>query len=401
MLVLPTYGGGRATPDINDGGYVPKQVIAFLNNEHNRSLIRGVIAAGNNNFGTEFAYAGDVVSRQVRSSVPVPIRTDGNPGRRGSRPRGTCTNSGRTRRATNRHSCRACNLRRAGHVARFERRRGRLPRAQRDAEPLRRRRQDSVRKGPGSRAPVLPRARQPEHGVLPRHRREARLPDQGELLRARGARPVLAQLRQDAAGPGLCQEVPLPDVPRRVQVLHQLHAEDVRREALPRAVRGPCRHGVADAGRGRHDAGREARRRDHRRPVPAGHSDVPQLGQEAARRAGELLPAAHRGQHGVHRALHQLGAAAVQARRRSCVAAQQHPRARRTHQEHREPELGRHPDHEAARGLVLLRQPARRAPRRRCGVPAGASPRHLSVPRHQARERRREDPHQDAAASAW
>ena len=64
VLVLPTYGGGHATPDINAGGYVPKQVIAFLNNEHNRSLIRGVIAAGNNNFGAEFAYAGDVVSRK-------------------------------------------------------------------------------------------------------------------------------------------------------------------------------------------------------------------------------------------------------------------------------------------------------------------------------------------------
>jgi len=51
-------------PDINDGGYVPKQVIAFLNDEHNRSLIRGVIAAGNNNFGAEFAYAGNVVSRK-------------------------------------------------------------------------------------------------------------------------------------------------------------------------------------------------------------------------------------------------------------------------------------------------------------------------------------------------
>src|ERR1700676_5709380 len=64
VLVLPTYGGGRATPDINDGGYVPKQVIAFLNNEHNRSLIRGVIAAGNNNFGAEFAYAGNVIARK-------------------------------------------------------------------------------------------------------------------------------------------------------------------------------------------------------------------------------------------------------------------------------------------------------------------------------------------------
>ena len=64
VLVLPTYGGGRSTPDINDGGYVPKQVIAFLNNEHNRSLLRGVIAAGNTNFGAEFGYAGDVISRK-------------------------------------------------------------------------------------------------------------------------------------------------------------------------------------------------------------------------------------------------------------------------------------------------------------------------------------------------
>lgn len=68
----------------------------------------------------------------------------------------------------------------------------------------------------------------------------------------------------------------------------------------------------------------EARRRDHRRPLPAGHADVPQLGQEAARRAGVLLPAAHRGQHGVHRALDQLGPAAVQARWRSCPAADQY-----------------------------------------------------------------------------
>lgn len=64
VLILPTYGGGRATPDVNSGGYVPKQVIAFLNNPHNRSLLRGVIAAGNTNFGAEFGYAGDVVSRK-------------------------------------------------------------------------------------------------------------------------------------------------------------------------------------------------------------------------------------------------------------------------------------------------------------------------------------------------
>jgi protein involved in ribonucleotide reduction len=65
VLVLPTYGGGRANgPDPDGGGYVPKQVIAFLNNEHNRSLLRGVIAAGNTNFGAEFCYAGDVISRK-------------------------------------------------------------------------------------------------------------------------------------------------------------------------------------------------------------------------------------------------------------------------------------------------------------------------------------------------
>ena len=65
VLILPTYGGGKANgPDPVAGGYVPKQVIAFLNNKDNRSLIRGVIAAGNTNFGAEFCYAGDVVSRK-------------------------------------------------------------------------------------------------------------------------------------------------------------------------------------------------------------------------------------------------------------------------------------------------------------------------------------------------
>ena len=58
VLVVPTYGGG------NQKGAVPKQVIKFLNDEHNRSLIRGVIAAGNTNFGAEFGYAGVVVSRK-------------------------------------------------------------------------------------------------------------------------------------------------------------------------------------------------------------------------------------------------------------------------------------------------------------------------------------------------
>jgi len=56
VLVVPTYGGG-------DGkGAVPKQVIKFLNDPHNRELIRGVISAGNTNFGTAFGLAGDIIA---------------------------------------------------------------------------------------------------------------------------------------------------------------------------------------------------------------------------------------------------------------------------------------------------------------------------------------------------
>ncbi len=58
VLIVPTYGGG------NEGGAVPRQVIKFLNDAHNRSLIRGVIAAGNTNFGTAYCIAGDIISEK-------------------------------------------------------------------------------------------------------------------------------------------------------------------------------------------------------------------------------------------------------------------------------------------------------------------------------------------------
>ena len=66
VLVLPTYGGG------NGEGAVPKQVIRFLNDEGNRSLIRGVIAAGNTNFGEAYCLAGDIVA--AKCDVPLLYR---------------------------------------------------------------------------------------------------------------------------------------------------------------------------------------------------------------------------------------------------------------------------------------------------------------------------------------
>lgn len=51
---------------------MPRQVIKFLNNPHNRALIRGVIASGNTNFGKAFCIAGDIVS--AKCQVPYLYR---------------------------------------------------------------------------------------------------------------------------------------------------------------------------------------------------------------------------------------------------------------------------------------------------------------------------------------
>ena len=59
VLIVPTYGGGPETRA------VPKQVIRFLNDERNRRHIRGVIAAGNTNFGEAYGIAGDIIARKL------------------------------------------------------------------------------------------------------------------------------------------------------------------------------------------------------------------------------------------------------------------------------------------------------------------------------------------------
>lgn len=66
VLIVPTYAG-------DDGkGAVPKQVIRFLNDVENRSKLRGVIAAGNRNFGETFGIAGNVIS--AKCQVPYLYR---------------------------------------------------------------------------------------------------------------------------------------------------------------------------------------------------------------------------------------------------------------------------------------------------------------------------------------
>lgn len=63
VLITPSYGAGT------EHRAVPPQVIKFLNNEQNRSLIRGVVAGGNRNYGSYFGYAGGVVAKKC--NVPV------------------------------------------------------------------------------------------------------------------------------------------------------------------------------------------------------------------------------------------------------------------------------------------------------------------------------------------
>ena len=71
VLVCPTYGGGASISHENSRP-VPKQVIRFLNNEHNRGLIRAVISGGNSNFGADFGKAGNVISAKCK--VPYVYR---------------------------------------------------------------------------------------------------------------------------------------------------------------------------------------------------------------------------------------------------------------------------------------------------------------------------------------
>ncbi|MCW0332657.1 class Ib ribonucleoside-diphosphate reductase assembly flavoprotein NrdI [Pantoea ananatis] len=60
ILVVPSYGGG------GHRGAVPRQVIQFLNDDANRNGLRGVIAAGNRNFGEGYCLAGDIIAKKCQ-----------------------------------------------------------------------------------------------------------------------------------------------------------------------------------------------------------------------------------------------------------------------------------------------------------------------------------------------
>ena len=64
VLIVPTYGGSLEITG-KSGAAGPRQVVAFLNNAHNRSLCRGVIAGGNTNFGADFGRSGDVIAKKL------------------------------------------------------------------------------------------------------------------------------------------------------------------------------------------------------------------------------------------------------------------------------------------------------------------------------------------------
>ena len=63
LLVVPTYVGG------SEKSAIPRQVRHFLNVEHNRDLLRGVIGTGNTNFGEHYCKAAVLIS--AKTGVPI------------------------------------------------------------------------------------------------------------------------------------------------------------------------------------------------------------------------------------------------------------------------------------------------------------------------------------------
>ncbi|MGL3804617.1 class Ib ribonucleoside-diphosphate reductase assembly flavoprotein NrdI [Paeniglutamicibacter sp. R2-26] len=63
VLLIPTYGGEKGERSI------PPQVVKFLNDARNRNLLRGVVGAGNTNFGTTYCLA--AIKIAAKCNVPL------------------------------------------------------------------------------------------------------------------------------------------------------------------------------------------------------------------------------------------------------------------------------------------------------------------------------------------
>lgn len=70
VLIFPTYGAGSK-------GFVPKQVIKFLNNEHNRSLLCGIIGTGNTNFGVDYCEGARIVAAKCEKPLLYKLEISG------------------------------------------------------------------------------------------------------------------------------------------------------------------------------------------------------------------------------------------------------------------------------------------------------------------------------------
>lgn len=66
VLICPTFADGTGR------GAVPKAVIRFLNDPARRSFLRGVIGAGNRNFGQTYALSAQVIAQKC--AVPILYR---------------------------------------------------------------------------------------------------------------------------------------------------------------------------------------------------------------------------------------------------------------------------------------------------------------------------------------
>ncbi len=73
ILIVPSYGGGSTR------GAVPRQVIHLLNQSSYRALLRGVIAAGNRNFGAAYAIAGDIIAGKCQVPCLYRFELSGTP----------------------------------------------------------------------------------------------------------------------------------------------------------------------------------------------------------------------------------------------------------------------------------------------------------------------------------